>query len=140
MKVGKPGKVIVERFRKGEDVLDRMNQLVRENRITAGSFTALGALEKASVGFFSGNGRYSAVSSRGPMEVASCVGNVSLKDGKPYTHAHIVTADKEGNAYGGHLMEGCIVSATFEVTMLVYDGMTLSRKLDSGTGLFLLDA
>jgi len=37
-------------------------------------------------------------------------------------------------------MEGCIVSATFEVTMLVYDGMTLPRKLDSGTGLFLLDA
>ncbi len=130
---------MVERFRTGEDVLVRLNQLVRENGITAGSFTALGALERATVGFFSGNGVYSAVSSRGPMEVASCVGNVSLKDGKPYIHAHIVTADKEGNAYGGHLMEGCIVSATFKVSMLVYDGMTLSRKLDAGSGLFLLD-
>jgi len=51
MKEGKPVRVMVERLRRGEDVLDRLNQLVRENGVTAASFTALGAVEKASVGF-----------------------------------------------------------------------------------------
>jgi predicted DNA-binding protein with PD1-like motif len=139
MKEGKPVRVLLERLRRGEDVLDRLNQLVRENGVTAASFTALGAVEKASVGFFVGNGQYSTVSYDGPLEVLSCIGNVSLKEGKPFIHAHIAIADKEGKAYGGHLMPGCIVSATFEVTMLVYEGIDLVTKLDSGTKLFLLD-
>jgi len=139
VKEGKPVRVMVERLRRGEDVLDRLNQLVRENGVTAASFTALGAVEKASVGFFVGGGQYSTVSYDGPLEVLSCVGNVSLREGKPFIHAHIAIADKDGKAYGGHLMRGCIVSATFEVTMLVYEGIDLVTKLDSGTKLFLLD-
>jgi predicted DNA-binding protein with PD1-like motif len=139
MKEGKPVKVMVERLRRGEDVLVRLNQLVLENGITAASFTALGAVEKASVGFSVGDGQYSTIVYDGPLEVLSCVGNVSLKEGKPFIHAHIAIADKKGNAYGGHLQPGCIVSATFEVTMLVYEGIDLVRKLDSRTRLYLLD-
>jgi hypothetical protein len=139
MKEGKLVKVMVERFRAGDDVLDRLNQLVRANGINAASFTALGAVEKACVGFFDGNDEYSTVSYAGPLEVLSCLGNVSLKEGKPFIHAHIAIADQEGKAYGGHLMPGCIVSATFEVTLLVYEGMDLLRKLDSERKLFLLE-
>jgi uncharacterized protein len=135
MKEGKPVRVIVERLRRGEDVLDRLNQIVRESGITAASFNALGAVERANVGFFDGNGRYSTISYDGPLEVLSCVGNVSLKEGEPSIHAHIAMADKEGKAYGGHLMAGCIVSATFEVTILVYEGIDLVSKLDSGANL-----
>jgi hypothetical protein len=139
MKEGKPVRVMVERLRRGDDVLDQLNHIVRANEIIAASFTALGAVEKASVGFFVENGRYSTVSYDGPLEVLSCVGNVSSKEGKPFVHAHIAIADKEGNAYGGHLMPGCIVSATFEVTMLVYEDIDLVSKLDSETKLYLLD-
>ena len=139
MKEGKPVKVMVERLRRGEDVLVRLNQFVLENGITAANFTALGAVEKASVGFFVGGGQYSTVVYDGPLEVLSCVGNVSLKEGKPFIHGHLTIADKKGNAYGGHLQPGCIVSATFEVTMLVYEGVDLVRKLDSATKLYLLD-
>ncbi|MGP8070252.1 MAG: PPC domain-containing DNA-binding protein [Candidatus Bathyarchaeia archaeon] len=139
MKEGKQVRAMVERLRRGEDVLVRLNQLVLENGITAASFTALGAVEKASVGIFVGDGQYSTVVYDGPLEVVSCVGNVSLKEGKPFIHAHVTIADKKGNAYGGHLQPGCIVSATFEVTMLVYEGIDLVRKLDSATKLYLLD-
>ena len=80
--------------------------------------------------FFVENGQYSTVSYDGPLEVLSCVGNVSLNEDEPSIHAHIAMADKEGKAYGDHLMAGCIVSATFEVTIL-YEGIDLV-KLDSG--------
>lgn len=131
--------MIVERFHKGEDLLERLNELVHQNQVTAGSFTAIGAVEKATVGFFVGEGHYSTVSLDGPFEVLSCVGNVSLKEGLPFVHAHITLANKKGETYGGHLMSGCTVDATFEVTLQVYDGLDLVRKLDARTQLFLLD-
>lgn len=139
MKEGKPSRVIIDRFHKGEDILERLNELVRQNRVTAGSFIAIGAAEKATVGFFVGGGRYSTVSLNGPFEVLSCVGNVGLKEDAPFVHAHITFADKEGRTWGGHLMPGCTVDATFEVVLQAYDGLGLSRKFDPATELFLLD-
>jgi hypothetical protein len=131
---------IVDRFKSGEDILERLNELVVQSKVTAGSFTALGAVNKASVGFFVGAGRYSTVSIEGPLEIVSCVGNVSLKDDDlPFVYAHIRLADNKGMSYGGQLMPGCTVGATFEVTLHAYDAINLVRKLDSETGLYLLD-
>jgi predicted DNA-binding protein with PD1-like motif len=76
----------------------------------------------------------------GPLEIVSCVGNVSLKEDAPFVHAHITLSDKEGRTYGGHLMPGTTVGATFEVTLHAYDEMKLVRKLDPTTKLFMLDA
>lgn len=91
------------------------------------------------MGFFVGEGHYSTVSLDGPLEVLFCVGNVGLKDGLPFVHAHMTLADTNGRSYGGHLMPGCTVDATFEVILQVYDGLDLVRKLDPRTKLFLLD-
>ena len=131
--------MIIERFKSGEDVLECLNDLVRRNHVSAGSFTALGAVEKATVGYFLGEGKYFNISLQGPLEVLSCVGNVSLKEDLPFVHAHITFSDKNGKAYGGHLMPGTIVGATFEVALQAYDEMKLVRKLDSTTKLFLID-
>ncbi len=139
MKEGKSVRVIVERFRQGEDILERLGELARQNHANAGTFVGIGAVEKASVGFFRGDGQYSTVSLEGPLEVLSCVGNVALKEGIPIIHAHISLADREGRAYGGHLMLGCTVDATFEVSLYIYDEVQLIRKLDSATKLFLLE-
>ena len=43
---------MVEHPGRSQDALDRLNQIVRENRITAASFTDLGAVGKATGGFF----------------------------------------------------------------------------------------
>lgn len=98
----------------------------------------IGAVQKANVGFFVGEGRYSTVSLEGPLEVLSCAGNISMKNNVPFVHAHVTLADKSGRSFGGHLMEGCIVDATFEVSIHVYSGMDLVREPDPETKLFLL--
>ncbi len=121
LKEGKISRVIVECFGSGEDVLERLNELVRKNHVAAGSFTALGTVEKANVGYSIADDKYSCVSLGGPLEVLSCVGNISLKDGAPFVHAHLTLANSEGRAFGGHLMAGCTVGATFEVTLETYD-------------------
>jgi predicted DNA-binding protein with PD1-like motif len=139
LKTGKLSRVIVERFSTGDDILERLNDLARNNQISAGSFTAIGAAQKAILGYYVGEGQHSPISVQGPLEIVSCVGNVSIKDNRPFVHAHITLSDKEGKAYGGHLMPGTTVGATFEVTLSVYDEMKLVRKLDQITKLPLLD-
>ena len=138
MKDGKISRIIVERFQTGDDILERLNALMRWNDTRAGSFTAIGAVQKAVVGAFVGEGQYTAVELEGPLEVLSCVGNISLKDGFPFAHAHMALADTKGRAYGGHVMPGCIVGGTFEVTISAYE-MELTRKIDAVTQLYLLD-
>jgi predicted DNA-binding protein with PD1-like motif len=139
LKQGRISGVIVERFKTGDDILERLSDLVLRNEVSAGSFTAIGAVEKATVGYFVGSGKYSNISLQGPLEIVSCLGNVSMKEGAPFVHAHITLADKEGKTYGGHLMPGTTVGATFELTLHSYDGIELTRKFDSETKLFLLD-
>jgi predicted DNA-binding protein with PD1-like motif len=139
LKQGEISRVIVDRFETGDDILERLNELVRQHQVTAGSFTALGAVERATVGYFTGNGVYSNISLQGPLEILSCVGNVSLREGTPFVHAHITLSDKEGRAFGGHLLPGCEVGATFELTLYSYDDIKLQRKFDAQRKLFLMD-
>lgn len=139
LKQGTVSRVIIERLESGEDILERLNDLVRQNKVKAGSFTAIGAVEKATLGFFVGEGKYSTFSIKGPLEVVSCIGNVSMRNGLHFIHAHMSLADHKGKACGGHLMPGCKVGATFEIILHAYDTIDLVRKLDSESGLYLLD-
>jgi predicted DNA-binding protein with PD1-like motif len=90
------------------------------------------------LGFLREEGKYDEIALKEPLEVLSCTGNVSAKDGVPHVHAHIMLGDKEGKAHGGHLMPGCIVGATFEVALQTFENIELKRKLDPNTGIFLL--
>jgi uncharacterized protein len=131
--------VLIERFGNGEDILERLTDLVQKNHISSGSFTAIGTVEKATVGYFIGDGQYSNTSLQGPLEVVSCMGNVTLKEGHPFVHAHMVFSDRQGRTYGGHLMPGTTVDATLEVTLHAYDDVILFRKQDPRTKLLVLD-
>ena len=41
------------------------------------------------------------------MEISSGLGNVSIRDGKPFIHLHLVLSGPDGTSVGGHAMEGC---------------------------------
>jgi len=138
MKQGNITGIIVERLPSGRDILEGLNELVHARHIIAADFSAIGAVSGATVGFFIGQGQYSKILLEGPLEIVSCVGNVSVKENQPFIHAHISFADNKGNVFGGHLLPGCRVGATFEVTFHVHD-VALNRTLDSTTGMFLLD-
>jgi hypothetical protein len=70
--------------------------------------------------------------------MVSCVGNVSLSDGKPFVHAHVVLADERGSTKAGHLVEGIVFAA--EVHLRRLEGLKLERKYDKATGLWLWEA
>ncbi len=66
----------------------------------------------------------------------SCTGNVTLKQGAPFVHAHALFGDRSGGAFGGHLMSPSIVFAA-EIHILELSGQPPERIHDPATGLYL---
>ena len=71
-----------------------------------------------------------------PLEIISCTGNISLKEGVPFVHAHAVLSDEQGKTIGGHLFsETPVFAGEFYIQELT--GSPFSRKHDEETGLML---
>lgn len=125
------------RLKKGGDLLALLEHFVREEDITWGVVSVIGAVERAAVGFYNQETRsYETIGFNEELEVCSCQGNVSLKDGQPFVHVHITLADKTGKAFGGHLMPGTIVFAG-EAGIAELSGDGPIRQVDPATGLAL---
>ena len=127
---------LMVRVRHDADLIQSILELARSKEIEAGSFTAIGALKRAKLGYYDQkNRKYREIMIGMPHELVSCVGNVSLSEGKPFVHAHVVLADEKGNTKAGHLLEGIVFAA--EVHLRQLEGPKLERKLDEVTNLWL---
>lgn len=121
----------------GADLLEELTDICKKENIKLGRVEALGAVQKARVGFYDQKThQYSFLNLDQPMEITNLVGNISIKDGIPFVHAHITLSDKNGNAHGGHLTSGTVVFAG-EFVMEAFDGPAMERGMDEVTGLAL---
>ncbi len=130
-------RVIVAKLERGEDILESLAALAKKYELVSGFFNAIGALSEANIGFFE-KGEYKSIKLESDLEIVSCIGNFSYRGGEVVVHAHIVVGNKEGKAFGGHVLNGCIVSVTCEI-FLIEIGQRIRRTEDKATGLFLLD-
>jgi predicted DNA-binding protein with PD1-like motif len=132
------GRSLIARAEYDSDIIKFVTKLVKKNEIMTATFTAIGALKDAKLGFYDQEKHeYLETLLSAPQEIASCVGNVSLKEGEPFVHAHAVLADGNGDTRGGHLLEGKVFAAEVHLTELL--GTRLVRKNDAITGLWLWD-
>jgi predicted DNA-binding protein with PD1-like motif len=130
------GKELLMRLKHDADLLRSITELARSKGIEAGSFTAIGALKSARLACYDQRGHeYREIRIGSACELTSCTGNVSLKDGEPFAHIHVVLADEAGNTKAGHLLEGIVFAA--EVHLRQLEGPKLERKYDEVTGLSL---
>ncbi len=135
----KRGRTFMGRIPYGEDVLDSLTGFVREKGIKKGRLQMIGAVQRAVVGFYdSRSGKYVDIVYDKSMEVLSLTGNISVKDGEPFVHAHVTLGDEQGRSFGGHLMGGTVVFAA-EFIIEEFQGEDLERKHDQTTGLALWD-
>ena len=120
------------------DLIGFVTEFANKNKIMLARFTAIGALKSAKLGFYDQQKHeYVEHSLLLPQELAGCVGNVSLKDGEPFVHAHAVLADQSENVRAGHLLAGRVFAAEIHLTEFL--GEKLVRKPDPVTGLSLWD-
>ena len=126
------------RVKHDSEMINFVTEFAEKNAIMTATFTAIGALKCAKLGFYDQEKHeYLETLLSAPQEIASCVGNISLKEGKPFVHAHAVLADRKGNTKAGHLLEGKVFAAEVHLTELV--GAKIVRKNDAVTGLSLWD-
>lgn len=117
------------------DLLGQLNDIASQNNITLGKVEAIGAVKKANIGFYDQDTfEYNFTKLDKPLEITSLLGNISIKEGKPFVHAHINLSDEKYNVYGGHLGQGTIVFAC-EFIMTKYEGIDLVRDFDEQTHL-----
>jgi predicted DNA-binding protein with PD1-like motif len=130
------GRNFLVRAEHNSDLIQFVTELAEKEGITAATFTAIGALKRAKLEFYDQKKHeYQEITLDSPHEIASCMGNISAKDGRPFVHAHAVLADKNGNTKAGHLLEGVVFAA--EIHLRELKGAKLERKYDKVTGLSL---
>jgi len=134
---GQVGRMCFSRILEGEDLAESVKERVEDSRIKAGIFMLIGSLKKAIIGYYK-EGQYMSMELDGPLEIASCTGNIAVDEkGEIIIHPHIVVANEKGEAFGGHLMKGSVVGATAELVMIEGTGVNLLRALDDKTNLSL---
>jgi uncharacterized protein len=125
-------------FDAGDEMMRVLLEFCRRERLSASHFTAIGAFQRVTVAFFDWSTKaYQEIAIEEQVEVLTLAGDVTLKDGAPHVHAHVVVGKADATAHGGHLVEG-IVRPTIEL-ILIESPVHLKRRLDTATGLALLD-
>ena len=129
------GNAAFVRLDRAADMLEALNEAAQRLETEAGTVQAIGAVSELVIGFFDQERKeYRTNSFPSAFEIGSGVGNVSLKDGDPFVHLHVVATGPDGASVGGHLMEGTTVYL-IEAYFRRLGGPAPVRKQDDDLGL-----
>ena len=132
----KPGRHFLLRLPGGCDILGFLTEFCAVKKVRCAAVSLIGATYEATIGYYDQvKHAYARTTYRQEMEIVSCTGNVSLKDGKPFLHLHAVLGDTELRCFGGHLFPGSKVFAA-EAHVQELKGAR-ARVPDPATGLAL---
>ena len=131
------GRAFVGRLETGDDLVEEIERLCTEREVHAAWVSVIGAVRRAAFAYYEQDDRrYLELSSDDHHEITGFVGNISLRDGRPFLHAHATFCARDGSAVGGHLLPGCEVFAA-EFTLREMTGVELIRTADEVSGLSL---
>jgi len=107
-----------------------------EKQVASGVVSGIGAVSEATFRFLDPATRqYVDRTFAEQMEIASLVGNISRKDGKPYIHVHATCGRRDYTCIGGHLLEATLNGAC-ELFVETFPA-EVGRRPDPETGLNL---
>lgn len=130
------GRCLEARLDHGTDIIGQITDLAKEKEIKTGFLSVIGALSRAELGYYDQvSQKYIEIQIDQPVELVSCLGNISLRDDLPFVHAHAVLSDRGARVWGGHLTSGLVFAAELYMQELL--GPNLKRMPDSITGLNL---
>ena len=123
----------------GEEAFSAITEFAGKNGLGGASLTAIGAFERATVGWFD-----LAAKTYRPIEIAeqceglSLLGDIATgDDGKPSLHLHAVLGLRDGTTRGGHFLKG-MVRPPLEVTIVEMPAHLRRRKRPE-LGIALID-
>lgn len=122
----------------GDEAVGCLKQIATEERLSAASLTAIGALRRAELAYFDWDTkRYLPIEVAEQVEVASLIGDIAAgPDGEIAIHIHVVLGKRDGSAIAGHLVSAEI-RPTLEV-ILTESPAHLRKRHDPESGLALI--
>jgi predicted DNA-binding protein with PD1-like motif len=119
----------------GADWRAEIEALAGDVDADAAWFAAMGAVQDAELWYYDQDDcEYQSVTFDEPLEVASCVGNVSLLEGERFAHTHAVLSRPSGQSLAGHLDSATVWAG--EVYLRAFED-ELRREYDETTELDL---
>jgi predicted DNA-binding protein with PD1-like motif len=135
---GEPTKQYAVIFYQGDEAFSGLLEFAEKYQVTSAHFTAIGALEGATLGWFDPKRKtYKKIPIVGQHEVIGMSGDIALYQGKPVVHTHMLVGSSDGTVHGGHVLDA-YVSPTLEV-MVTVDPVTMQKRFDPATDLTLID-
>ena len=125
-------------FYQGDEAFSGLLEFAEKYHVTSAHFTAIGALNKATLGWFDPQRKmYKKIPINGQHEVIGMSGDIALYQGKPVVHTHMVVGSPDGTTRAGHVLDA-YVSPTLEV-MVTVDPTAMQKRFDPETDLTLID-
>ena len=129
--VGKDHFIYIE---KNEKVMDTLTRFCIDKGISNAKLSGIGAVKETEIGAYDTiQKEYIRKEFLDVLELVSFEGNVTLKDGSPFAHAHVVLSDHNMSTAGGHLFE-TTVAAVGEFFLMEFDNDAY-RELNEDVGL-----
>ncbi len=131
------GERVQLRFMDGEPFVATLLKWLAAEHIGYATMTGLGAVNGAAISYLNMDTKqYEAHQLKEQMEVVSLVGNVTLREGQPFVHAHVGLGRRDLSLIGGHLNE-LSVHPTLEV-WLMPETTAVHRAFDESCGMFVM--
>ena len=118
----------------GANLVEEILKIARREKIKTARVEAIGGLNKLTLAYFNhADKKYEEHSYGEFVELTSLLGNITMKDGKPFLHAHCTVAKRDQTVLGGHL----IAATVFPIAEVVITPTKnkAKRKFDEEIGL-----
>ena len=119
---------------KGDNINKTFESFAEVKGIGCAWLNGIGALENPEIGYYSLEDKaYRRKKFKGEYELTSLIGNITLKEGKPFSHTHITFSDTEFRVFGGHLFNANITAAGEFIMQFGSD--EINREMNARIGL-----
>ena len=119
---------------KGDNINKMFESFAEIKGVGCAWLNGIGALENPEIGYYSlADKSYRQKTFKGEYELTSLIGNITLKEGKPFSHTHITFSDTEFRVFGGHLFNANITAAGEFIMQFGSD--EINREMNAGIGL-----
>ena len=124
----------------GDEAVSALTQFARSEQLEAAQITAVGAFERATVGWFDRAARdYRRIQVDEQCELLSLIGDVATGQDGPVVHVHAVLGLSDGTTRGGHLLEGHVFPTLEAVVTETPARLRKVMRPDLGVALIDLD-
>ncbi len=125
-------KVYLFNVPRDKELIEYITEFIVNNGIKTGLIMIIGAVYDPVIGYYDHvKDQYIEVKLKGHYELVSGIGNISLREGKPIPHIHVVLGGRNGETYGGHLLSAKVFVAETMITSLT--GPVLERERVTNT-------